>query len=375
MINLNLTNIVFLLVLGCSFVAYLAIGLFGLFLGKSTGRSGIPRTINAATFTVYLPTFNEEHAISSKLKNVIQQDAFEKYEGEVLVYDCSTDRTRGILKEYSDKDKRIRVVEQQSRIGMAKTFNEAIHEAKGTIFVKTDCDSVAASNQELTKLILTFTDSRVGAATGVCVNVGREASFRSLMTRLQIAESNLDSTLIAHSSSLMAIRRDALRSVNADSVAEDTEAFLNARRLGYKAIVNADVVSKERLPAKYLDRLMQKQRRASGVIKVLLQNRDMLFDRRYGRYATIVLPLDFFLLIVSPALVIIDTIALLYLSFSLNPIAGVSVVLGISTLVLGYVMQTPGWISGILDLELAGLLGLLSLLSGKSSPVWKVHRK
>ena len=101
----------------------------------------------------------------------------------------------------------------------------------------------------------------------------------------------------------------------------------------------------------------------------------MLFDRRYGRYATIVLPVDFFLLIVSPALVIIDTIALLYLPFSLNPIAGVSVVLGNSTLVLGYVMQTPGWISGILDLELAGLLGLLSLLSGKSSPVWKVHRK
>lgn len=226
----NPLNVILLLVLGSSSIAYLLIGLFVVFFGKRMEINIVQASDVANTFTVYLPTYNEENAISRKLDDLLQQTAFENLEGEVLIYDCSTDKTREILKDYCSREQRIRMIEQSTRIGMARTFNEAIREARGAIFVKTDCDSVAISEVALEKLIQSLhTEAMVGAVTGVCVNVRREGAFRGLMTRLQVAESNVDSTLVAHSSSFIAIKKEALTPVNPESMAEDTEEFLRKK--------------------------------------------------------------------------------------------------------------------------------------------------
>lgn len=338
-------------------------------------RSAIKRCVANLSFTVFLPTFNERGAIERKLENVLNQTAFERYDGEVLVYDCSTDNTGAILEDYAVRDPRVRLIRQPTRIGVARTFNEAIDEARGDVLVKTDADSLARSHEELARLLEIFpADNKVGAATGVCANVAREGAFRTLMTKLQIAETNLDSTVIAHSSSMIAIRRTALTRVDPDSMAEDTEEFLRIRRAGLRTILDPSVVSTERIPSKFSDRFEQKQRRAHGIIRALFQNTDMLFNSRYRRYGLIVLPINFFLLTVSPFLLLMNVLALVYLGFTMGVLVGFVVVLTALLLLLVSLFRPSSSLAGLVDLQLFALVGFLNFVSGKTNPTWKVHR-
>jgi cellulose synthase/poly-beta-1,6-N-acetylglucosamine synthase-like glycosyltransferase len=365
-----------LLVLALSAILYAAIGFFTVIFGRTRNISLQEHTRNDIHFSIFLPTFNEQNAISAKLQNLLSQTAFDLFTGEIVIFDCSTDGTRDILREFQHRDRRIRVFEQQSRTGNARTLNEAIGSTRGEIFVKTDCDSIARSNEELTKLILALDqDKKVGGATGICVNVEREGSFRGLMTRLQVAETNLDSTLIAHSSSLVAIRRSSLKHVNPDSVAEDTEAFLNVRRQGSRAILCPYVVSTEKLPSRFADRLRQKQRRAHGIINVLFQNADMLFNFRYGAYGMIVLPLNFFLLVLSPLLLLADACILISLAAIAGLLTQLFLALCFVALILSWLIGKPSWLSGLMDLQLFSLIGFLNDLTRRSSTLWDTYRE
>jgi cellulose synthase/poly-beta-1,6-N-acetylglucosamine synthase-like glycosyltransferase len=194
------------------------------------------------------------------------------------------------------------------------------------------------------------------------------------MTRLQIAETNLDSTVIAHSSSLVAIRRSALEKVDPDSMAEDTEEFLRVRRAGLRTIVDPSVVSVERTPSAFFDRFQQKQRRAHGIIRALCQNADMLFNPRYGRYGMIVLPVNFFLLLISPSLLLVDLLGLIYLTFTIHLLVGLVGVVVLILISSCYLSRRPSWLVATVDLQLFALVGMLNLLLGKSNPTWKVYR-
>jgi cellulose synthase/poly-beta-1,6-N-acetylglucosamine synthase-like glycosyltransferase len=364
------------LVLALSAIVYAAIGFFVVMFGRTRNIQLQENSMKDIHFSVFLPTFNEQNAISAKLQNLLSQTAFDRFTGEIVIYDCSTDRTTDILREFQHRDRRIRVFRQRSRTGNARTLNEAIGSTRGEIFVKTDCDSIARSSEELTRLILAFgQDENVGGVTGICVNVEREGSFRGLMTRLQVAETNLDSTLIAHSSSLVAIRRSSLKHVNPDSIAEDTEAFLNVRRQGCRAILCPYVVSTEKLPSRFADRLRQKQRRAHGIIKVLLQNADMLFNPRYGAYGMIILPLNFFLLVLSPLLLLVDACILIFLTSIAGLLTQLFLVLCFVALILSWFIGKPSWLSGLIDLQMFSFIGFLNYLTRSSSTPWEVYRE
>jgi len=368
-----LLSTIFLVILGLSTVPYGTIAVLVMIFGrKSTIKRARSQTIS---FSVFLPTFNEKATIERKLDDLMTQTAFGKYDGEVLVYDCSTDGTRGILDEYALRDRRIRIIEQRTRMGVARAFNEAMDEAEGDLLVKTDSDSLSRSSENLAHLLEAFSaNDHVGGVTGVCVNVGREGAFRGLMTRLQIAETNLDSTVIAHSSSLVAIRRSALEKVDPDSMAEDTEEFLRVRRAGLRTIVDPSVVSVERTPSAFFDRFQQKQRRAHGIIRALCQNADMLFNPRYGRYGMIVLPVNFFLLLISPSLLLVDLLGLIYLAFTIHLLVGLVGVVALILISSCYLSRRPSWLVATVDLQLFALVGMLNLLLGKSNSTWKVYR-
>jgi len=368
---MELLQAILAVLLGLVSAIYASILTFAIIRGR---RTLVKRDPNAVvSFSVFLPTFNESNAIVRKLDNLLSQTAFEKYDGEVLVYDCSADQTRQLVREYVCKDARIKLIEQSERTGAARTFNEAIKHARGEVFVKTDCDSIATSAEELARLIQVFpADDHVGGVTGICLNIGREGAFRSLLTRLQIAESNLDSTIVAHSSSYVAFRRGALAPVDPDSMAEDTEEFLRIRKMGLKTLVDDDVRSVEQVPTKIHDRISQKQRRAQGIVRVLLQNMKIMFNPRYGNYGLVVFPINFFLLVVSPFLLLICLIGTLWLSF----VGGYFGVVGAGLLAIlaSYLIGRPSWLAALLDMQVFALIGTLHVLVGRNTAVWKTYR-
>ncbi|MDH5770760.1 MAG: glycosyltransferase, partial [Candidatus Bathyarchaeota archaeon] len=299
--------------------------------------------------SVFLPTFNEERNIARKLDDLLQQ-TYPIF--EILVYDCSTDNTARIIETYQKKYNNIKLIKQQERIGMARTLNEALKEAKGEIIIKTDCDSLTKSPNALKELVADFSDKTIGGVSGVCANKGLEGYFRSAMTRLQIAESNLDSTIIAHATSLLAYRQVAVVDVDPNSLNDDAEEFVLIRKRGYKTVIDALVVSEEEIPETFRKRRLQKDRRAAGTIKVLLQNLSVFLNPKFGLYGLVVFPIDLFLLVVSPILLIGISILLGYILFTISAIMLVPYLFLISSIFVFYMVKKVNWLGALVDLQL-----------------------
>lgn len=318
------------------------------------------------TVTIFLPTYDEENNIENKLRNLLKQT----YPiTEILIYDCSTDSTPSIVKEYQRKFPTIKLVRQDSRIGMAKTLNQAFKDAVGEIFIKTDCDSLTKSTNSLNDLVANFADDSVGGATGICISkYGVEKFFRKFMTTIQMAETNIDSTIIAHASSLLAFRRSLVEQVNVNSMADDTEEFVLIRKKGYRTVVDTSVVSEEEVPAKFRSRRLQKDRRAQGIIKVLLENLHLLFKPKYGKFGSVVLPLELFILVLSPFLLIASVVVIGVILYAVHPIL-LPVILG--TIAAAAFIKKINIFSAIIDTQLSGLIGTIKSFLKRDNSLWE----
>jgi cellulose synthase/poly-beta-1,6-N-acetylglucosamine synthase-like glycosyltransferase len=316
------------------------------------------------TVSIFLPTYNEAGFIGRKLENLISQS----YQPlEILVYDCSTDETPLIVEEYKKRFPIINLVRQPERIGMARTLNQAFKDARGDIFIKTDCDSLAVSKNCIKEIVANFADSKVGGATGICVaDNGVERYFREFMTSIQIAETNIDSTVIAHASSVLAFRSSLLEPVDALSMADDTEEFVKIRKKGYRTVVDHSAISKEEVPDEFRKRRLQKDRRSQGIIRVLMQNTSMLFNKKYGMFGFLILPLEFFILVLSPLFLIALGIVLGALLYIINPFLVIPFVASIG---LMFVYKS-NLLSAIIDTQLSGLMGTITNLMRRDSSIW-----
>lgn len=335
-----------------------------MFMVVSRGKSGICRKDYSyrPTVTVYVPTFNEERNIEKKLNNILEQDYAVD---EILVIDCSTDRTSLIVQDYARRHPKIKLVSQPQRTGMARTLNDALSLGKTELLIKTDCDSIVHGRDALNQLVANFGDPRVGGVTGICVSEGIEASYRSLLTRLQIAESAMDSTIVAHASSLLAFRRSCAEYVDEDSMADDTEEFVRIRKRGYRTILDPSVRSTESLPRSWLSRRAVKDRRAEGIVRVLVKHSELFLNRKYGLYGMFIVPSNLFLLSISPFLLMADVVALALLMVA-HPQAA-----PIALIVLGAVLAYRSAFLAFLDVQVSGFVATLNFLLRRARPVWK----
>jgi cellulose synthase/poly-beta-1,6-N-acetylglucosamine synthase-like glycosyltransferase len=250
---------------------------------------------------------------------------------------------------------------------MARTSNQAFKDARGEIFIKTDCDSLALSKDCIKEIVANFADDRVGGATGICIaDRGVERYFRKFMTAIQIVETNIDSTIIAHSTSVLAFRSSLLEPVDVLSVAEDTEEFVQIRKKGYKTVVDNSVISKEEVPDEFRKRRLQKDRRSQGIIGVLLQSISMLFNPKYGRFGFLILPLEFFILVISPLFLIALGVISGIILYIINPLLLLLLVAIIALMFL----HKSNLLSAIIDTQLSGLMGTLANLVRKDSSLW-----
>ena len=88
------------------------------------------------TISVLLPAYNAERYILQSVQSVLGQ-TFEDFE-LVVVDDCSTDGTSGILASVTDP--RLRVIRNPVNLGVVGTLNRAMSAARGRLIARTDAD-------------------------------------------------------------------------------------------------------------------------------------------------------------------------------------------------------------------------------------------
>lgn len=270
--------------------------------------SGSPAAKEPAepSVSIVLPTYNEERIVETKLDDLLNLD-YPMEKVELVVVDSSDDETREIIREYfADRDTpRLTLIEEDERRGLAPALNEAYEAADNDIVIKTDCDSKLPSDV-LREAAANLADDDVDAVTGRNVEVlggsEVESGYRGVQSHIQQLESHLDSTLIFHGP-FSAFENDALLPIDPNSLADDTELALKIRRQGGRVVFDPAVQYMEASHSEFVKRRKQKDRRAMGLIRLLVQHRDAL--GKYGKYGKIVLPFNWWFMIASPWLLVL----------------------------------------------------------------------
>jgi cellulose synthase/poly-beta-1,6-N-acetylglucosamine synthase-like glycosyltransferase len=354
-------------------IFYTIYGIIALIIGKESRYLSILNEIKDRYYkpfiSIVIPTYNEENIIRAKLENTVNTD-YPKDRLEIIVIDSSTDRTPDIVEEYAKDHPYIKLVKTE-RQGLANALNRAYSIAKGEIVIKTDCDSMLKEDS-ISNIVSNFVDERVGAVTGrlmVLNNEGLESNYRSIQHRIQIAESMLDSTYIFQPFS--AFKRNLIKPITTS--ADDADVALNIRRQGYKAIYDPTSIFYEASPLDIKERIDVKSRRAVGHINLLWKNVKLCFNPNYSWYGMLVLPMNLFMITISPILMIsIPILSMIDLFVTKHSILlDYIILLSIPLILVLRDKPIASKIWTIIELQLIQLIALIRVIRYRDMRTWK----
>lgn len=356
---------------GLPYLVYL-----GLYYLKRPSGSPADKQSAEPSVSIVLPTYNEERIVESKLEELVSLDyPLEKV--EVVVVDSSDDRTPVIVESFfrSRDAPELTLVREDERRGLAIALNEAYATAANEMVVKTDCDSRIAENA-LREAAANLADPDVAAVTGRNAEVlgGSEVErgYRDVQTVIQTLESHLDSTLIFHGP-FSAFERDAIVPIDEDSIADDSELALKIRKQGKRAVFDPAIEYREAAHSEFRKRRTQKDRRAMGLIRLLWRQRDMLGG--YVNYGRVVLPFNWWFMVVSPVLVAVDIVLVSALALLAVGTGGVVVPTALGAFVWLGQSDRLGPLQpvySVFDTQVSLLRASVELLRGEADGTWEV---
>lgn len=92
------------------------------------------------TISIITPAYNAENYISQTIESV-QNQSFKDWE-LIIVDDCSKDYTSVLVKEFENKDPRIRMIKAPQNGGVAKARNLGLEQAQGDFIAFVDSDDL-----------------------------------------------------------------------------------------------------------------------------------------------------------------------------------------------------------------------------------------
>ena len=97
------------------------------------------------TVSVIIPTYNRAYLLGRAIKSVLNQ-TYQDFE-IIVIDDNSTDNTEKVIKEFQEKDKRVRYIQHKKNKGASATRNTGIKNAKGIYISFLDSDDEWLKNK------------------------------------------------------------------------------------------------------------------------------------------------------------------------------------------------------------------------------------
>ena len=327
------------------------------------------------SFSIVVPTFNEGRSVIEKINRLSKLD-YPAELLEVIFVDSSNDGTFELIRESAPNlPFQTKVLFSPRKNGLSGALDLAYSSSISDIMMKSDCDIVMSSDI-LIALSRAYSDASVGAASacGAVSDKGREKfedGYRKLKLNDRVMESRVHSTHIFDT--VATIRRELYTGVTPGITADDAELAIQAIRGGKRAILVPDANFVEELPTGKALREI-KYRRAGAHLKLLFQNRDMLFSRRYGQFSRYIYPRIFALMTICPILFISGVLSLSY-SFANGEywdLFGV-IIVAMSTIMICLPRQRVLLVA-VSQVQVDLILGLFFILKNRNSGTWEASR-
>jgi cellulose synthase/poly-beta-1,6-N-acetylglucosamine synthase-like glycosyltransferase len=269
---------------------------------------------NIKDVSVIISTYNEANVIARKLKNISELD-YPIEQLEILVIDDnSTDGTAEIAeRELREKNFNGRIIRNSSRIGLNRSLNLAMAEAKNNLVCITDSD-VLLDDSSLRNAVTVLTEFEgVGGVTGKIQPVfdgnglaqTMESSYRGFYHKSMLAESSIHSAFPGNGPLLVFDKSKVSPSIPVDYGSTDGNIAINIIKSGLRYVYVPNVVVFEPVPETLAQQRLQKVRRAKRLVQVFLHNADIFMNRKYSDFGSIVFPLKFLMITLCPFLMLL----------------------------------------------------------------------
>ena len=218
-------------------------------LVSSTSHPITLRRFNWPRVSLFIPAFNEEKIIRQKIENSLELDyPLNKLE-IVVASDGSYDLTNEMIDSYSDSE--IHFYNYATREGKTSVINKTIPKTTGEIVVMSDASAILGRNA-LKELVMNFSDSRVGAASGVYEFEKWDTSVRGkgewfywkYETSIKKMENRLYSVIGAHGA-LLAFRKELFEPLPPGAINDDFIIPMRILEGGKRVVYDPDAVAVE----------------------------------------------------------------------------------------------------------------------------------
>jgi cellulose synthase/poly-beta-1,6-N-acetylglucosamine synthase-like glycosyltransferase len=272
-------KILFWFFIGLTFFIYFVYPVIIFLLAKVKGEGGEKKDITPLV-SLIIPVHNEEKVIREKVLNVLSLD-YPKDKLEIIfALDGCHDKTHEILLSFNDS--RIKIFDNQKRMGKVATLNKTVPLAKGEIVLFSDANSIYEPDT-LKKLIRNFADEKVGCVSGKLCYIDTDSTsvskgqdlYWKYETFIKIQESKLGKLLITNGS-IQAVRK-AIYPYPDPHIADDFSIPLLVQAEGYKVLYEPEAVVYEMATRSLKEDLAQKVRVLSQGFKgVIRLRKDLL---------------------------------------------------------------------------------------------------
>jgi glycosyltransferase involved in cell wall biosynthesis len=190
--------------------------------------------------TAIIPVFNDRHSLEIAIPRSVQALALITEGFELIIAeDGSTDGSAGLVRQWEQRDSRIRLLHSDERLGRGKALNRAISESRGGIVCYYDVD-LATDMHHLPELIRAVregadiaTGSRLMPGSDIVRTGGREIASRSYNFLVRLF---LGSTIYDHQCGFKAFKKGhivrLLPGIRSNHWFWDTELLVRAQRKG-----------------------------------------------------------------------------------------------------------------------------------------------
>ena len=131
-----------------------------------------------------MAVYNGEKYIDKAIESILNQ-TFKDLEF-IIIDDASTDKSLEIIKKYSLKDNRIKLISNSKNIGLTKSLNIAIRYCKGEFIARQDVDDLSLSNR--LEIQIQFLQKNLDYAFCGCDGIQRQNKNNKLIRFFEIEE-------------------------------------------------------------------------------------------------------------------------------------------------------------------------------------------
>ena len=148
--------------------------------------------------SVVMSAYNAEKFIADSIRSILDQ-TYGNWEF-IIINDCSSDNTLQIIEQFSDNDHRIKLIHNKENLGLTKSLNIGLTQAKGEFIARLDADDTSEPLrlEKQVNFLNTHLDTVLVGSGGYLINslgdkvsrinvITRESVIRRFMMRLNLS--------------------------------------------------------------------------------------------------------------------------------------------------------------------------------------------